>query len=136
MKTIITAVILIIISISFWVFFKKSEKIPSSQLIESVVIAYNEVGHELFVENQHKSKIFNISEEQEIDKILGLLKGVQLSKLPFFDDEKSSKDENWIINLNYKNGNLRYIFVNKSIVSNLDNKDSEIYFYLKNKYSE
>lgn len=139
MKTLILifSLAVVIIVLAFWFVYVKAEKVPSSNDIKSLVIVYNKVsGDELISGNDELPPPFNIVSESEINHILSLVSHVHIRKLPLIDGTKTSNGEHWLINLNYKNGALRFIYVDRHVVSEIDDPESPIYVYLKNNFTQ
>lgn len=117
-----------------WFYFIKGHALPPASEIREISIYYSEnIGDLLPDDNDPKE--FVLTNAEEIRRILGKLEGMPISRISLVDGDKVDEGPNWILNIHFKNGQFRFIDVDKNHVSGNDSKNSGLYQYLKGHYT-
>jgi hypothetical protein len=117
-----------------WFYFIKGHALPPATDIREISIVYSENIGDLLPDD-YDSKEFVLKNVDEISLVLEHLEGVPISRVPLIDSDDTDEGPNWILNIYFKNGELRFITVDKEHVSGDVMKNSALYQYLRNHYT-
>ncbi len=117
-----------------WFYFIKGHALPPATEVSEISISYNENIGDLLPDD-YDSKEFVLKSADEISRVLQYLEGVPISRLPLIDSENMDEGPNWILNIYFKNGEFRFVSVDKKYVSGNASKNSELYQYLRGHYT-
>ncbi len=85
--------------------------------------------------DDYEPKNFDITSENEIEVILDLIGNFPVSRVPLIKSDDTDNGPNWIINIYFKNGDFRFIPVDKTQILGKTIKSSQLYEYLRKKYT-
>ena len=117
-----------------WFYFIKGHAMPPASEVREISICYSENVGDLLPDD-HEPKEFELTNAEEIRRIVGKLEGIPISRMPLVDGDKVDQGPNWILNIYFQDRQFRFVGVDKKHVSGRDSKNSELYQYLKSHYT-
>ena len=115
-------------------YFFRGAPLPSASAISKISIGYSDNTGELLPDD-HEPKKYDVTDSLHLEKILEAIGDQLIAPMPLINSDDMDDGPGWILNVYFKDGGYRYIYVDKYLVSGKKNPNSSVYQYLKLHYS-
>ena len=114
--------------------FFRGAPLPSANDIAKISIGYSDNTSELLPDD-HEPKMYDVTDSLQLERILEAIGDQLIAPMPLINSDDMDDGPGWMLNVYFKDGGYRYIYVDKYLVSSKKSPNSRVYQFLKLHYT-